>query len=144
MAGSPSQSYPAADPPTPEEQGRCDRRTERYNTNLFRCFLEAAHQEPGLGFPMIRMVVLLSLATAAVLDMAMGPYQGKETGEQIALPCSPQYGGTGVEIKEALMMSLGTAGRRDRRDLGASCPSVSMVPGASDRNTGDTLCRDPV
>jgi hypothetical protein len=38
-------------------------------------------QKPGLGFPLIRMVVLLSLATAMVSGMEMGPYQGKETGE---------------------------------------------------------------
>jgi putative transposase len=38
-------------------------------------------QQPGLGFPLIRMVVLLSLATAMVGGMAMGPYAGKETGE---------------------------------------------------------------
>src|SRR5262245_29419555 len=40
-------------------------------------------------------------------------------------------------------MSFWAAGRGDRQDLGASCPSVSMVPGAGDHNTGDTLCRDP-
>jgi hypothetical protein len=36
-------------------------------------------------FPLIRMVVLLSLATAMVQDMALGPYQGKETGETALL-----------------------------------------------------------
>src|SRR5439155_2730283 len=40
-------------------------------------------------------------------------------------------------------MSLRAAGRGDRQDLGASCPSVSMVPGAGEHNTGDTLRRDP-
>lgn len=38
-------------------------------------------QEPGLGFPMIRAVVLLGLATGSLLGAAFGPYQGKETGE---------------------------------------------------------------
>ena len=38
-------------------------------------------QKPGLGFPLVRMVVLISLATAMVSGMAMGPYAGKETGE---------------------------------------------------------------
>ena len=38
-------------------------------------------QKEGLGFPVARMVVLLSLATAMLTGMAMGPYQGKETGE---------------------------------------------------------------
>jgi len=38
-------------------------------------------QEEGLGFPIARTVMLLSLATAMVTDMAMGPYMGKQTGE---------------------------------------------------------------
>jgi putative transposase len=42
-------------------------------------------QKPGLGFPMIRMVVLLSLATAAVSGMAFGRYEGKGTGEPALL-----------------------------------------------------------
>jgi putative transposase len=37
--------------------------------------------KPGLGFPLLRLVGLLSLATAAVQGLAFGPYQGKETGE---------------------------------------------------------------
>ena len=42
-------------------------------------------QKEGLGFPIARMVVLLSLATAMVAGMAMGPYSGKETGEPALL-----------------------------------------------------------
>jgi hypothetical protein len=42
-------------------------------------------QELGLGFPILRMVVLLSLASASLLDMALAPYQGKETGETALL-----------------------------------------------------------
>jgi hypothetical protein len=38
-------------------------------------------QEEGLGFPLARTVVLMSLATAMVKGMAIGPYAGKETGE---------------------------------------------------------------
>ncbi len=38
-------------------------------------------QKEGLGFPIARLVVLLSLSTAMVGGMAMGPYAGKETGE---------------------------------------------------------------
>jgi hypothetical protein len=40
-----------------------------------------ATQEEGVGFPIARMVLLFSLATGMLGDMAMGPYQGKETGE---------------------------------------------------------------
>ena len=42
-------------------------------------------QKPGVGFPMIRMLVLLSLATAALHGLALGPYEGKETGETALL-----------------------------------------------------------
>jgi len=42
-------------------------------------------QKPGLGTPLLRAVVLLSLATAAVHGLAVGPYQGKESGETALL-----------------------------------------------------------
>ena len=42
-------------------------------------------QKPGLGFPILRMVVLLSLATAALSGLAIGPFKGKETGESSLL-----------------------------------------------------------
>lgn len=38
-------------------------------------------QKPGLGFPISRLVLLISFATGLVRAMAMGPYEGKETGE---------------------------------------------------------------
>ena len=38
-------------------------------------------QAEGLGFPIARMIVLLSLATGMMCDMAMGRYSGKRTGE---------------------------------------------------------------
>ena len=46
---------------------------------------QARTQKPGLGFPILRMVVVLSLATAAVCGLAIGPYKGKETGETALL-----------------------------------------------------------
>lgn len=46
---------------------------------------QQASQQPGLGFPLARFVVLLSLATAMVSDLAIGPYAGKETGETALL-----------------------------------------------------------
>jgi putative transposase len=42
-------------------------------------------QQPGLGFPIVRIVVLLSLATAMASDLAIGPYAGKKTGETALL-----------------------------------------------------------
>ena len=44
-------------------------------------FPQPKAQEVGLGFPLVRMVAIISLATGVVRDLAMGPYQGKETGE---------------------------------------------------------------
>ncbi|WP_259633597.1 IS4 family transposase [Stieleria sedimenti] len=38
-------------------------------------------QKKGCGFPMMRCVMLFCLATGAALDLAMGPYRGKQTGE---------------------------------------------------------------
>jgi len=46
-----------------------------------RAYPQPGTQKPGLGFPLIRMVVLFSLAVGTVLDAAYGPYQGKETAE---------------------------------------------------------------
>jgi hypothetical protein len=42
---------------------------------------QPSSQQTGLGFPLARIVGLLSLASGAVLDLAIGPYAGKETGE---------------------------------------------------------------
>ena len=38
-------------------------------------------QQAGLGFPLARITVLLSLATGACHDLAIAPYKGKGTGE---------------------------------------------------------------
>ncbi len=42
-------------------------------------------QKPGLGFPLLRLVGLISLSCGAVLDIAMAPYRGKQTGETALL-----------------------------------------------------------
>ena len=42
-------------------------------------------QKPGLGFPLMRLVGLIGLSCGAVLDLAMGPYRGKQTGETALL-----------------------------------------------------------
>jgi putative transposase len=46
---------------------------------------QSRSQKPGVGFPILRLVVLLSLATAALCGVAIGPYQGKQTGEPALL-----------------------------------------------------------
>ena len=42
-------------------------------------------QKPGVGLPIARAVTILSLATACVMDVALGPYAGKQTGEPALL-----------------------------------------------------------
>jgi putative transposase len=50
-----------------------------------RVYPQSSSQQPGLGFPLIRMVVVMSLATALLCGLALGPYSGKETGETALL-----------------------------------------------------------
>jgi Transposase DDE domain len=42
-------------------------------------------QRPGVGFPLVRWVVLIGLATGAVLGSAIGRWRGKQTGETALL-----------------------------------------------------------
>lgn len=46
---------------------------------------QPSSQKRGVGFPMARACAILSLATACGLDLAIGPYSGKETGETALL-----------------------------------------------------------
>jgi hypothetical protein len=42
---------------------------------------QPSHQRPGLGLPLARLMVVFSLAVGTVLDAALGPCRGKQTGE---------------------------------------------------------------
>jgi hypothetical protein len=42
---------------------------------------QMASQKPGIGFPILRFIVVFSLAVGTVLDAAFCPYKGKETSE---------------------------------------------------------------
>lgn len=42
-------------------------------------------QKPGVGFPIARIVAVISYITGMVLDLAIGPYSGKKTGEHALL-----------------------------------------------------------
>lgn len=48
-------------------------------------FPQQAIQAPGVGLPIARACAVLSLATGAVHDLAIGPYEGKQTGETALL-----------------------------------------------------------
>ncbi len=46
-----------------------------------KAYPQSGSQKAGIGFPIVRVVVLFSLAVGTVLDAALGRYQGKRTGE---------------------------------------------------------------
>jgi len=46
---------------------------------------QSSSQQPGLGFPICRLVALLCLGSGALLDAAMGPCEGKGSDEQSLL-----------------------------------------------------------
>jgi hypothetical protein len=46
-----------------------------------RAFPQPKTQARGVGFPLARLVAVISLATGAVRDLAIGAYKGKKTGE---------------------------------------------------------------
>lgn len=46
-----------------------------------RAYPQPRSQKPGVGFPLVRLVCVFSLATGAVLDAALGPHRGKGKGE---------------------------------------------------------------
>jgi hypothetical protein len=48
-------------------------------------FPQHCHQKRGCGFPIARVVVLLSLATGAAIDLAIARWAGKPTGENALL-----------------------------------------------------------
>jgi putative transposase len=50
-----------------------------------RAFPQAKTQVPGVGLPIARVCAIVSLTTAAIQDIAVGPYAGKETGETALL-----------------------------------------------------------
>jgi hypothetical protein len=50
-----------------------------------RAYPQIRAQKPGVGFPLMRLVVIFSLSVGTVLEAAFNPYRGKETGETAML-----------------------------------------------------------
>jgi hypothetical protein len=50
-----------------------------------RAYPQPRSQKPGLGFPLLRLVAVMSLSCGAVLDIAIRRYRGKKTGETALL-----------------------------------------------------------
>jgi len=48
-------------------------------------FPQVSAQQEGLGFPIIRGVSLISMVTGLLLDVELGPYAGKQSGETALL-----------------------------------------------------------
>lgn len=48
-------------------------------------FPQIGAQKAGVGLPIARACAVLSLATASLCDLAVGPYEGKQTGETALL-----------------------------------------------------------
>ena len=48
-------------------------------------FPQSPEQQPGLGFPLARLVAIISLSCGAVVEWAVGPCEGKRTGETALL-----------------------------------------------------------
>jgi hypothetical protein len=48
-------------------------------------FPQQKSQRPGAGYPIARACAVLSLGTAAIHDLNLAPYEGKETGESALL-----------------------------------------------------------
>lgn len=46
-----------------------------------RAYPQSRSQRRGVGFPLLRWVALIGLATGALLGSAFGPWRGKQTGE---------------------------------------------------------------
>jgi hypothetical protein len=46
-----------------------------------KAYPQPSSQKPGVGFPLARLVVVFSLAVGTVLEVAIGQYKGKQTGE---------------------------------------------------------------
>lgn len=46
---------------------------------------QPANEKPGRGFPLARLLVIFSLAVGTVLEAAVGPFAGKQTGEPALL-----------------------------------------------------------
>jgi hypothetical protein len=113
-------------------------------------------QAKGLGFPILRMVVLFSLATAMLLDQAIAPNSGKETGEMALLrqllgqlPEEIQTEATNLEterekreqarckVEQTRIPSEAT--KKAMLDLAEGYARLSEIPGGLMHHTIDTL-----
>jgi hypothetical protein len=75
-------------------------------------------QKPGLGFPLLRLVGLMSLSCGAVLDVAMGAYRGKQTGETALLrQLSHRLEAGDILLTDAIFSNYWTLALLQQRDV---------------------------
>jgi len=74
--------------------------------------------KPGVGFPILRLVAVISLSCGAVLDVALAPYAGKKTGETSLLrQLFAQFQKGDVAVVDALFANYWTIAGLLKRDV---------------------------
>ena len=75
-------------------------------------------QKKGLGFPLLRLVGLMSLSCGAVLDVAIGAYRGKQTGETALLrQLSDRLEAGDILLADAIFSNYWTLALLQQRDV---------------------------
>jgi hypothetical protein len=102
-----------------------------YSTPMVVWSFLGQSQKPGVGLPIARAVAILSLATAAVMDVAVGPYAGKQTGESALLrQLFGRLGAADIAVMDryycsfmmiALLLAQGTHVCARKHQRGPSC-----------------------
>jgi len=95
-----------------------------------REYPQPAAQKPGLGFPIVRAVVVFCLATGAVLDAALGRYCGKRPGRRPAAAVSGCVRGGRRGARGPHVSAGSTSWRSGSRAGGRGGPAA---PRAADR-----------
>jgi Transposase DDE domain len=87
LVGATSKSVSAAAPPSWLWQNRRVRVVDGSTSTMADTeenraeYPQVPGQKPGCGFPILRFVVVFCMATGVALELAMGKYEGKQTGE---------------------------------------------------------------
>ena len=106
-------------------------------------FPQPAGQARGVGFPIARCCAVVSLATACVCDLAVGPYEGKQTGELALLrDLLNAFDENDLVVFDRYYCSYPDV-RRDSCFAGCTfapgCTSVASVTFAKDDDWGTTI-----
>ena len=87
-----------------------------------QAYPQSTQQRPGLGFPMIRLVVILTFATAALVGAAYGPCQGVLTSELALLRALRDRFGKGeLAVADRHYCSYGQIATLQQGGVDAAC-----------------------